>query len=322
MSALPRDDDAALDAFTDMMRAERGASEHTIRAYRADLCDFKAFCAARGRVVGAVERADVEDYLADLQARGVASRTAARRLSALKGYFAFLCEDARRADDPTLLLRGPKLGRALPKVLSRAEVDRLIDDAARAAKTGEPKALRLHAMLETLYASGLRVSELVSLPSSVAAGGRDGFIVKGKGGRERFAPWNARAKAAVAAYLEIREGFLPTTAPRRERAARFLFPSSAKQGHVTASAFAQWLDAHARAALGRPISPHVLRHAFATHLLEGGADIRLVQTLLGHADISTTEIYTHVAPERLKRAVFEAHPLREGGDLTKRAGEP
>ncbi len=294
-----RDNASLIEAFLDMMSAERGASRNTLAAYRRDLLDLSA----RMRLKTAT-REEVRRYLEGLAASGLAASSQARKLSACRQFFGFLYSEGRRKDDPTNAVEAPRRQRPLPKVLSQKDVEALIE-AARQDRTPEGK--RLTAMIETLYAAGLRVSELVSLPLS-AARSRDGFVlVRGKGNKERLAPLNVHARDAIVEWLEVRTGFLP----RGAKESRFLFPSRAADGHITRRRCHQMLKALALKANIDPgkLSPHVLRHAFATHLVEGGADLRSVQTMLGHADIATTQIYTHVAKDRLAAVVSSAHPL-------------
>jgi integrase/recombinase XerD len=293
-----------VEAFLEMMAAERGAAANTLRAYELDLADASGYLAARGRSLADAGPEDIEAYFAAMGARGLAPATAARRRSAARQFYRFVLGEAWRGDDPTRRLEAPKAGRPLPKILTRQDVDRLI--AAAAARDGAAGA-RLAAMVEILYASGLRVSELVALPLAAVARDPAYVIVKGKGGKERLAPLNGAARAAIKTYLAVRQGFLVKGA----RDNPWLFPSRGEQGRLTTRRFAQMLDETAAAAGIDParISPHVLRHAFATHLLEGGADLRVVQTLLGHADIATTQIYTHVTQDRLREVVESKHPL-------------
>jgi integrase/recombinase XerD len=292
------------EAFLEMMSVERAASPNTLTAYGRDLADAAGFLAARARDLSDAKAEDVEAYFAALGARGLSPATAARRRAAVRQFYRFVLGEGWRADDPSRRVEAPKKGRSLPKVLSRDEMDRLI--AAAAARDGA-QGLRLACMVELAYASGLRISELTGL--SLAALARDPayLIVKGKGGKERLAPLNAAARAAVKAYLAVRGQFLP----KGQKTNPWLFPSRGKGGRLTPRRFAQLLDEAAADAGVDParVSPHVLRHAFATHLLEGGADLRVVQTLLGHADIGTTQIYTHVASERLAEVVGTKHPL-------------
>jgi integrase/recombinase XerD len=292
------------EAFLEMMAAERGASPNTLRAYARDVEDVTRFLAARRRDPASATPEDVEAYFADMGARGLSAATAARRRSAVRQFYRFVLGERWRADDPTRRVEAPKLGRPLPKILSREEVDGLI--AAAAARDGAAGA-RLGAMVEILYASGLRISELVALPLAALAGDPAFVMVRGKGGKERLAPLNDAARTAIKAYLTVRDIFLG----KGKKTNPWLFASGARGGHLSARRVAQMLDEAAGAAGVDParVSPHVLRHAFATHLLEGGADLRVVQTLLGHADIATTQIYTHVTQDRLRAVVESKHPL-------------
>ncbi|WP_268810763.1 site-specific tyrosine recombinase XerD [Tistlia consotensis] len=292
-----------MEPFLEMLAAERGAADNTLEAYRRDLEHLAGFLAGRGRAPSNATADDLRGYLAQLEAAGMAPRTAARRLSALRQYYRFLVSEERRADDPTLQLSSPRQGRSLPKILSEDEVTRLLEAARR--RNG-PEGLRLVAILELLYATGLRVSELVGLPAAAVARDPRLLIVSGKGGRERMVPLNEAARAALLAYEPARRGFL-----RRAGDERWLFPSRGGHGHLTRHRVAQLLKELAVEAGIDPakVSPHVLRHAFASHLLAHGADLRAVQQMLGHADISTTQIYTHVLDERLRTLVQEHHPL-------------
>lgn len=297
-----------VDAFLDMLVAERGAAANTHQAYARDLADAGGWLAGRGVALHRAGSDDLRAYLDHLAGHeGTAVRTVARRLSALRQFFRFLVSEGRRAEDPCIVIDGPRQGRALPKVLSEAEVGALI---VAAQARGGPEGLRLVALLEILYATGLRVSELVGLPRSAIA--RDGryLMVRGKGGKDRIVPLSGPARDALAAYLPHRGVFM--VEGRAQAQDRFLFPSRiAAGGHLTRQRFAQLLKELAPAARIDPerVSPHVLRHAFATHLLDHGADLRSVQKMLGHADIGTTQIYTHVAGERLKKVVRDHHPL-------------
>jgi integrase/recombinase XerD len=297
-------------AFLDMLAAERGAAAHTIEAYTRDLAEFNAFLAAKGKTPRTAPADTVREFLGWLKRKGLATSTRARKLSAIRQFFRFLLAEGLRKDDPSSTIDGPKLGRPLPKILSFAEVETLLAAASeRCPRAGDGvarrRALRLYALIETLYATGLRVSELLGLPRSVLTTDDRVLTIKGKGGRERLVPLNDAAREALRAHLAAVEedeerGRAPST---------FLFPSSS--GRLTRQRFGQELKALALACGIEParVSPHVLRHAFASHLLERGADLRTVQQLLGHADISTTQIYTHVIEERLKRLVEEHHPL-------------
>jgi integrase/recombinase XerD len=293
-----------VEAFLEMMTAERAAAANTLAAYARDLADAGSYLAGRGTDLARADAAHIEAYFADLGARGLSPATAARRRAAVRQFYRFVLAERWREDDPSRRVDAPKKGRPLPKVLTREEVDALI--AAAAARDGDG-ALRLACLIEVIYAAGLRVSEAVALPLAAVAADPAYLMVRGKGGKERLAPLNGAARAAIKAYLAVRPAFLPKGA----KASPWLFPSRGKAGRFTARRFAQLLDAAARDAGLDPakVSPHVLRHAFATHLLEGGADLRVVQTLLGHADIATTQIYTHVAEGRLREVVETKHPL-------------
>jgi integrase/recombinase XerD len=292
------------EAFLEMMSVERAAAKNTLTAYARDLTAATEFLDGRGRDLADASAEDVEAYFTALGARGLSPATASRRRAAVRQFYRFVLGEGWRADDPSRRVEAPKKGRSLPKVLSRDEVDRLI--AAAGARDGA-QGLRLACMVELLYASGLRISELTALTLAALARDPAYLIVRGKGGKERLAPLNAAARTAVKAYLAVRPGFLP----KGDKANPWLFPSRGKEARLTPRRFAQLLDEAAAGAGIDParVSPHVLRHAFATHLLEGGADLRVVQTLLGHADIGTTQIYTHVAGDRLAEVVASKHPL-------------
>jgi integrase/recombinase XerD len=299
-----------IEAFLEMMAVERAASVHTLTAYGRDLADAEGWLAKRKLDLNRARAPDVERYFEDLSRRGLSAATAARRRAAVRQFYRFALGEGWREDDPSRRVDAPKKGRSLPKVLSREEVERLIDAAEAREGAG---GLRLKCMVELLYASGMRISELLALPLAVLARDPTHLIVRGKGGKERLAPLNEAARAAVKDYLAVRPAHLPTG----DKANPWLFPSRGKAGRLTSRRFAQMLDEAALEAGIDPgrVSPHVLRHAFATHLLEGGADLRVVQKLLGHADIATTQIYTHVATDRLTEVVNRAHPLarKRGG---------
>ncbi|WP_299171686.1 site-specific tyrosine recombinase XerD [uncultured Brevundimonas sp.] len=292
-----------IEAFLEMMAVERDASPHTLAAYGRDLADAEAALSDAGGLMKADAEA-LEAWFADLSRRGLSAATAARRRSSARQFYRFALAEGWRTDDPSRRLDAPKQGRPLPKLLSRDEIDRLLAaSAARDAAAG----LRLVALVEMAYASGLRVSELLGLKVEAVRRDPAYLIVRGKGGKERLAPLNAAARAAIKAWLAARDAKRKPEAPDSP----WLFPSSGRTGHLTPRRFAQLLDEAAMTAGIDParVSPHVLRHAFATHLLEGGADLRVVQTLLGHADIATTQIYTHVATDRLAQMVRSKHPL-------------
>lgn len=297
-----------LEAFLEMLAAERGAARLTLTAYRNDLVHLSAFLADRGIALEQADTAALHDYLAAIGTRELAPRTLARRLSAMRQFFRFLVSDGVRADDPTAGLDAPRLGRPLPKILSESEIERLI---AAAASWPDEEGMRLRCILELLYATGLRVSELVGLPLAAAQRDPRFLLVRGKGGKERLVPLSAAARQTLAEYLACRGRFLPDNAKGGPRTARWLFPSRGADGHLTRQRCGQLLKELALAAGLDParLSPHVLRHAFASHLLDHGADLRSVQQMLGHADIATTQIYTHVQSERLRRLVETAHPL-------------
>jgi integrase/recombinase XerD len=309
---------ALVESFLDMISAERGASPNTLGAYRRDILDFTVDCARTGHALKTATREDVRKHLARLTAAAIQPSSQARKLSALRRFYGFLYSENIRQDDPCGAIESPRLTRPLPKVLSADDARKLLE-AARQGADENAERLRLVCIVELLYASGLRISELVALPlASVKT--RERFLhVRGKGGRERLAPVGEFAREALDRYLSVREVFVPEGT--RGAAARYLFPSRGAGGHLTRRRCHQLLKELAPKAGIDPdrLSPHVLRHAFATHLVEGGADLRSVQTLLGHADISTTQIYTHVAQDRLKRTVESAHPLARSKTGAKRA---
>jgi integrase/recombinase XerD len=306
-------DDRLIELFLDILAAERGAAANTLAAYRNDLADFRSHLAATGKALAAVHADDIRAYLRVLAERRMSAASAARRLSAIRQLFRFLYVEGHRQDDPAAAIQGPRRGRPVPKILSIADVDRLLATVRQAAgDTGKSpgerlRAARLACLIEVLYATGLRVSELVALPASAARRGEPMLMVRGKGNKERLVPLNDAARDAMADYLTMRQR------GGRSAETRWLFPSFGDSGHLTRQHFARELKTLAAAAGLRSdqVSPHVLRHAFASHLLQNGADLRSVQTLLGHADISTTQIYTHVLDERLKSLVRDLHPLAD-----------
>jgi integrase/recombinase XerD len=331
---------ARLDAFLAMLAAERGAAENSLLAYRCDIADYLSFLRTSGRSELSATSADIRTFLAELSRRGFKPSSAARRLSAVRQFHAFLVADEHREDDPSAAISGPKRGRGLPKILSVAEVDRLLTVAAEGIDdeayphAARLRAARLNCLLELLYATGLRVSELVALPRS-AANAREALIVLGKGSKERLVPLNGAAKRAMAAYLSLVERVIgedsnavgekvadasPSTRQTKGRQTRlkpprYLFPADSESGHLPRQVFARELKNLAAAAgiQSSRVSPHVLRHAFASHLLQNGADLRVVQELLGHSDISTTQIYTHLLDERVADMVRDLHPLGDDG---------
>lgn len=296
-----------VERFLDMMSVEQGASGNTLDAYRRDLTSFAAFVRARRRAPEDATPKQIEGYMRDLAGRGMAPTTQARQLSAIRRFFRFLIDEDVRRDDPVSTVDGPALGRSLPKYLSEDDVTRLLTVVH---DWPGDEGVRLTALVEILYASGLRVSELVGLPLSALAGDGRMLIVRGKGDKERMVPLSEPAMAAIESYRGVRDRFLPRG---RSRAAAegYLFPSRGKSGHLTRARFGQLLKELAIAAGldRRRVSPHVLRHSFASHMLAHGADLRSLQQMLGHADISTTQIYTHVLEERLRALVETAHPL-------------
>lgn len=306
---------AQLEPFLEMLAAERGAAANTLEAYRRDLESFAGFLAQRKTVPERADEADIRAFLGRLAKAGMAPRTAARRLSALRQFYRFLLSEGRRADDPTAGIDSPRQGRPLPKILSEAEVGLLLDRAQVGVEAGGgPEALRLAALVELLYATGLRISELVGLRLAAAQRDQRLLIVQGKGGKERMVPLSPAARQSLTAYLAVRDHFLETRgqgAKAVKAPSPWLFPSRGEAGHITRQRVAQLLKDLARQAGidAAKVSPHVLRHAFASHLLDHGADLRALQKMLGHADISTTQIYTHVLSERLKALVQERHPL-------------
>ena len=313
--------DARLTAlFLDMLAAERGAEKNTLAAYGRDLADFTAYLAGAGRSVATAATDDLRAYLGALARRGLQPATVARRLSAIRQLYRFLYAERQRKDDPAAVLEGPKRVRALPKTLTIGEVDRLLTVAGRSDPAAplpvRLRAARLASLIELLYATGLRVSELVALPATAARRDARFIIVRGKGNKERLVPLNDAAKRAMADYLALLAERAAAHRASRDAGSKWLFPSFGDSGHLTRQHFARELKALAAAAGLRAaqLSPHVLRHAFASHLLHNGADLRVVQTLLGHADISTTQIYTHVLEERLKSLVRDLHPLAEGNN--------
>ena len=300
---------AQIEGFLVALQAERDATDNTLAAYSRDLTDYADWLTARG---GVETRAQIEAYLIDLANRGLAPATRARRLSALRQYYRFAFTEGWRDDDPAAGIEGPSLRRRLPDVLSEDEIGRLLS-AARVDAGAPAGKVRLYCLIELLYATGLRVSELVTLPVVAARGKPRMIMVRGKGGRERMVPLSQPARDALAHWLAVRDAAEAARVAAGGQAAPWLFPSRGKAGHLTRIAFYQAIKGLAVRAGIAParISPHALRHGFATHLLANGADLRTIQTLLGHADISTTEIYTHVLDERLRTLVLDHHPLAQ-----------
>ena len=308
MSRLSRQ---RLNSFLDMLAAERGAARNTLEAYERDVSDYLEFLG--GTALDVATAQDIRGWLADLSARGLKASSAARRLSAVRQFHRFLYTEGLAGSDPSAAIAGPRQGRPLPKVVSVGDIDRLLEEARAAcdregsSKAARLKALRMRCLVEMLYATGLRVSELIALPLSAATTRERFLIVRGKGDKERLVPLNEAARQAARDWLAaLKEA--------GEAQSRWLFPSDGESGHLTRQAFARDLKALGGAAglSAAALSPHVLRHAFASHLLQNGADLRVVQELLGHADIATTQIYTHILDERLKSMVRDLHPLSDG----------
>ena len=305
-------DQGEIELFLDMLAAERGARPNTLSAYRSDLDEFSTHITASGTRFSSATTDDIRSYLSDLTRRGLAPASVARKLSAVRQLYRFLYAEGHRGDDPAAILEGPKRGRALPKVMSVSDVDKLIgvarEQTTRAPQSAsdQQRTARLYCLLELLYATGLRVSELVALPAAAARRDQRMLLVRGKGGKERMVPLNEPARQAMASYQALLKG-------TKNEGSKWLFPSFGEDGHLTRQHFARELKSLAAASGLRPqaVSPHVLRHAFASHLLQNGADLRVVQTLLGHSDISTTQIYTHILEERLKTMVRDLHPLTD-----------
>lgn len=309
-------DSLVIDSFLEMMSAERGAAANTLTAYANDLQDFSSFLGHHGSTLSDAGTDHIRQWLVRLEQDGISAATQARKLSAIRQLFRFLFSEGLRADDPSGPIDSPKTGRSLPEVMSEADVDALLLTATREVELSRTasariRSLRMLALLELLYATGLRVSELVSLPVSATRKDDRFLLVTGKGDKERIVPFGDKAKQAVANYLDAMHSSKTANGSKSAHDSKWLFPSSGSLGHLTRQHFARDLKGLAtRAGLpGRRISPHVLRHAFASHLLQNGADLRSVQQLLGHADIATTQIYTHVLEDRLQQLVESAHPL-------------
>lgn len=299
--------------FLEAQAAEQGAAVNTRLAYARDLKDFVQWLSRRDVSLLAAGRGDIERYLVSCDAQGLSRATRARRLSAVRQFFRFAFEEGWRPDNPAIRIKGPGRDARLPKTLTVGEVDRLIEAAYRHGRDSERA--RNVCLLEVLYATGMRVSELVGLPVAAARGNPQVLLVRGKGDKERIVPLSASARDAVAAWLAVRDAAQEKAAGSGRAPSRFLFPSTGKSGHLTRHRF-YLLIKELAAAAGIPpskVTPHTVRHAFATHLLANGADLRVIQTLLGHADVSTTEIYTHVLEERLSHLVLENHPLARNG---------
>ena len=305
---------AWLPVFLESLAAERGAAENTLAGYARDLEDAAEWLSSQGSGFAQATRAEIEAYLVDCDARGLARATRARRLSAIKQLYRFAFEEGLREDNPAVQISGPGRAKSLPKTLSVEEVDRLLEAAACQGRTAEDKA-RNTCLMQVLYATGMRVTELVSLPVAAARGDPRMLLIRGKGGKERMVPLSPPARSALSAWLTARDEQDAAARAAGKPTSAFLFPSRGKAGHLTRNAFYLLIKEIAVSAGVSPakVTPHTLRHAFATHLLANGADLRAIQTLLGHADVATTEIYTHVLEDRLKALVLEHHPLAKDG---------
>lgn len=298
--------------FLEAQAAELGAATNTLLAYGRDLKDFDGWLAQHNKVFAQADRSDVEGYLVYCNAQGLAKSTRARRLSAVKQLYRFAFEEGLRSDNPAVQISGPGQDKSLPKILSVEEVDRLLA-AARTLGRNDTERVRNTCLMELLYATGMRVSELVGLPVSATRGDPRLLLILGKGGKERLVPLSPDARTALALWIRLRDEAEAARALKKQPPSRFLFPSHGKAGHLTRHHFYLLIKEIAVVAGVDPakVTPHTLRHAFATHLLAGGADLRAIQTMLGHADVATTEIYTHVLDSRLSELVLEHHPLSQ-----------
>ncbi|TNF18655.1 MAG: site-specific tyrosine recombinase XerD [Rhodobacteraceae bacterium] len=303
-------DAAHISAFLEAQAAELGAANNTLLAYGRDLKDVAGWLGARARDFETASRGDIEDYLIHCEAQGLARSTRARRLSAIRQLYRFAFEEGWREDNPAIQIAGPGKDKRLPKTLTIDDVERLLQAAGSLGKTRQER-VRATCLMQVLYATGLRVTELVSLPVAAVRGDPQLILVRGKGGKERMVPLSAPARVAVIDWLEIRDAAEDLAQKKGKAPSPFLFPSRGKAGHLTRHWFFNLIKALAVDAGLNPadVTPHTLRHAFATHLLQNGADLRAIQTLLGHADVATTEIYTHVLEDRLRELVLEHHPL-------------
>ncbi|RNF33167.1 site-specific tyrosine recombinase XerD [Paracoccus methylarcula] len=306
-------DHRAISDFLDAQAAEAGAARNTLLAYGRDLRDLSDWLAGRRQSLAGLTRERVEDYLAHCDAQGLSRATRARRLSSIRQFTRFALEEGWREDDPAIRITGPGRAQRLPRTLSRNEVEAILD-AASSSGRGPAEQARNLCLLELLYATGMRVSELVSLPVAACRGDPDILLIRGKGGKERMVPLTPPAREALTGWLTCRDN-PPKDSPLARliagKGARWLFPAPGTAGHLPRQSFGRLLKDIAASAGVDPsrVTPHVIRHAFATHLLEGGADLRSIQTLLGHADLGTTEIYTHVLDQRMRDLVLNHHPL-------------
>lgn len=316
-------DHRAISAFLDAKAAESGSARNTVLAYGRDLRDLSDWLAGRGLALARLTREQVEDYLGHCDAQGLSRATRARRLSAVRQFTRFALEEGWRDDDPAIRISGPGRTKRLPKILSRAEIDGLLAAAPQVGRTDSDRVRNL-CLIELLYATGMRVSELVTLPVAACRGDPRVLLIRGKGDKERMVPLTPPARAALSAWLAIRDNAPRDSAPGRliaGKGARWLFPAPGAAGHMPRQSFGRLLNDMAVQAGISPlrVTPHVIRHAFATHLLEGGADLRSIQTLLGHADLGTTEIYTHVLDDRMRDLVLTHHPLARPATPSRRA---
>lgn len=312
--------DSWISTFLEAQAAELGAARNTLLAYGRDLRDVAQWLGRKGKTFDTLSQRDAEDYLVFCDQQGLATSTRARKLSALKQLYRFAFEEGWRADNPVVQIKGPGRSKRLPKTLSFAEVDRLLV-AARSWGRNTHERLRNTCLIELLYATGLRVTELVSLPVSAARGDPALLLVRGKGGKERMVPLSSSARAALADWIKVRDDHDQAQQAKGKEPSGFLFPARGRGGHMTRHRFYLLIKEIAAAGGVQPaaVTPHGLRHAFATHLLANGADLRAIQMLLGHADIATTEIYTHVLEDRLSALVLSAHPLAAKTDPASKA---
>ncbi|PCH96177.1 MAG: tyrosine recombinase [Rhodobacteraceae bacterium] len=299
-----------IETFLEAIQAEHNASDNTILAYARDLKEFESFLDTRKSGLLTADRSAVEAYIIDLETRGLAASTRARRLSSVRQLYRFAFEEGWRDTDPSAQIKGPRREKHLPDTLSEEDVDRLLVAANNTGRTPEDR-LRNTCLMQVLYATGMRVSELVSLPVAAVRGQPEMVLIKGKGGKERMVPLSPPSQVAIVAYLKVRDRAQDLKVKNGAQASKFLYPSNGKLGHLTRIRFYTLIKEFAVQAGISPgkVTPHILRHAFATHLLANGADLRVIQMLLGHADIATTEIYTHVLDEKLKELVLEHHPM-------------
>ena len=308
--AAPQGHEGWISAFLDAARAERGAATNTALAYGRDLLDFAAWAARQGCDFASADREDIHSYLIFCEAAGLGQSTRARRLSAIKQMFRFAFEEGWRSENPALRIKGPGARQSLPKTLSEEDVNSILSASAKYGRAAADR-LRNLCLVELLYATGMRVTELVTLPAQTLRGDPAMILVRGKGGKERMVPLSPPARAAAQVWLAQWDKAADAARAKGKPAPRFLFPSSAAEGHITRQYFYTLIKAIAAHGGVDPalVTPHTLRHAFATHLLAHGADLRVIQTLLGHAGLATTEIYTHVLDQTLKDLVLNHHPL-------------